>query len=164
MVGTKITSKQFWLMKSEASVYSIEDLARDKTTLWDGVRNYQARNFLRDQIKKSDLIFFYHSNSAPSGIAGVAQVVREGYPDPSAFNSQDVHYDPKSTKDMPVWFAVDIRFVRKLKRLLSLAELKKISGLKSMTLLKRGRLSVQPVTENEWRIILGLAGVESHDL
>ena len=144
-------------MKSEESVYSIDDLSRDGKTFWDGVRNYQARNFLRDQIKKGDLVFFYHSNANPSGIAGVAEVVCEGAPDPTAFDSKDVHYDPRSSREKSVWFGVDIRFTKKFNPLISLETLKKVPGLESMTLLKRGRLSVQPVTPEEWKIINALA-------
>ena len=140
-------------MKSEPDVYSISDLARDKKTYWDGVRNYQARNFLRDAIKKGDKVFFYHSNAEPPGIAGIAEVVREGYPDPSAFDPKDVHYDPDSKKDKPAWYVVDIKFVKKFKKLISLQELKKIKGLQQMALFTMARLSVQPVREKEWKII-----------
>ncbi len=143
-----------WLMKVEPDVYSIDDLARDKKTHWDGVRNYQARNFLRDSIKRGDLVFFYYSNAEPSGIAGVAEIVREGYPDPSAFDSKDIHHDPKSKKDNPTWYCVDVKFIKKFPRVLSLQELKSIPGLENMLVLRRGqRLSVQPVTAREWEII-----------
>jgi len=146
-------------MKSEPSTFSIDDLKRDKGTFWDGVRNFQARNFLRDSIKKGDLVFFYHSNAEPSGIAGIAEVVRGGYPDHTAFDPTDQHYDPASKKEEPTWFGVDIRFVKKFDRLLSLEELKKIKGLGKMPLLQRGqRLSVQPVAEREWDIINRFAG------
>jgi len=151
-------SRNYWLMKSEPSAYSIDDLVRDKTTYWDGVRNYQARNFLRDKIKKGDLVLFYHSNAEPSGIAGIAEVVREGYPDPSAFDPKDRHYDPASTREKPTWYVVDIRFVRKFDVLIPLETLRKITALRKMSLLQRGqRLSVQPVTESEWKIINDLA-------
>ena len=150
--------KNYWLMKSEPEAYSIDDLKRDRTTYWDGVRNYQARNFLRDQIKKGDLVFFYHSNAAPSGIAGIAEVARGGYPDPSAFDPKDIHYDLKSKKENPAWFVVDIRFVEKFKQVVALEELRKTAGLEKMLLLRRGqRLSVQPVSSGEWEIILKLA-------
>ena len=148
--------KNYWLMKSEPDVYSIDDLKRDKTTYWEGVRNFQARNFLRDQIKKEDRVFFYHSNAEPSGIAGIAEVIRVGYPDPSAFDRKDVHYDPKSKKEKPTWYVVEICFVEKLKRFIPLEELRKIAGLQEMVLLRRGRLSVQPVTPAEWKTILSL--------
>ena len=145
--------KNHWLMKSEPDVYSIDDLKRDKITYWDGVRNYQARNFLRDQIKKGDLVFFYHSNAEPSGISGVAEVVKEGYPDPSAFDPKDIHYDPKSKKENPSWFVVEILFMEKFARLIPLEEIRKTKGLEKMVLLKSGRLSVQPVSSPEWNIL-----------
>jgi len=138
-------------MKSEPGAYSIDDLERDKQTFWDGVRNFQARNFLRDSVKKGDCVLFYHSNAEPSGIAGIAEVVREGYPDIAAFDPKDIHFDPASKREKPTWYGVDIKFVGKFDRLLSLEELKKVKGLEAMLLLKRGqRLSVQPVTEAEW--------------
>lgn len=148
---------RYWLMKSEPDVYSIDDLARDKKTYWDGVRNYQARNFMRDQMKPGDRVFFYHSNAEPPGIAGICEVSAEGFPDPSQFDSEDVHYDPDSKKEKPSWFCVDVKFIKKFPRLITLDELKKIKGLEKMLLLQRGqRLSVQPVAEKEWKIIEGL--------
>ena len=150
--------KNYWLMKSEPDVYSIDDLKRDKTTYWDGVRNYQARNFLRDKMKKGDLAFFYHSNAEPSGIAGIVEIVKEGYPDPSAFEQKDIHYDPKSIKEKPVWFVVEIRFVKKFKRLVSLQEIKRKPALRNMQLLRSARLSVQPVSPAEWKEILTFSG------
>ena len=130
----------YWLMKSEPEVYSIDDLARDKKTYWDGVRNYQARNFMRDQMKPGDPVFFYHSNAEPSGIAGIAEVASKGYPDPSASD--------------PAWYVVDIKYVKTFNRLIPLEELRKVKGLEKMTLLQKGsRLSVQPVSEKEWKII-----------
>lgn len=151
---------QYWLMKSEPDVYSIDHLAKDKKTYWDGVRNYQARNFMRDTMKPGDLVFFYHSNAEPSGIAGIAKVAGKGYPDPSAFDSKDVHYDPDSKKDKPTWYVVDLEYVKKFKRLLPLEELKKVKGLAKMPLLQRGqRLSVQPVSPEEWEIVCDLAAV-----
>lgn len=149
---------RFWLMKSEPEVYSIDDLKKDRKTYWDGVRNYQARNFLRDQIKLGDLVFFYYSNSNPSGIAGIMKVVREGYPDPSAFDPKDSHFDPDSKKEKPSWYVVDLAFKKKFKKLISLDRLRSTKGLEKMLLLKRGqRLSVQPVTEKEWEIITNFA-------
>ena len=151
---------QYWLMKTEPDVYSIDDLARDKKTYWDGVRNYQARNFMRDAMKPGDLVFFYHSNAEPPGIAGVAEVAREGYPDPSAFDPKDVHFDPDSKKDKPTWVVVDLKFVKKFKRLIALDELKKIPALSKMPLLQRGqRLSVQPVSASEWSAIQNLSKI-----
>lgn len=149
--------KRYWLMKSEPEVYSITDLERDQTTAWEGVRNYQARNFLRDQIKKGDFVFFYHSNAEPSGIAGVAKVIREGYPEAAAWNSKSRYFDPKSSKEKPAWYTVDIQFVKKFKSVLPLENLRKIKPLEKMPLLRRGqRLSVQPVAESEWETILAL--------
>lgn len=151
-------TKNYWLMKSEPGAYSIDDLKRDKQTFWNGVRNFQARNFLRDSIKKGDLVFFYHSNAEPSGIVGVAEVVREGYPDASAFDPKDIHFDSASKREKPTWYGVDIKFVEKFSHLLSLEELKKVKGLETMLLLKRGqRLSVQPVTEEEWIVVSRMA-------
>ena len=148
----------YWLMKSEPEAYSIDDLARDKTTYWDGVRNYQARNFLRDSIQKGDLVFFYHSNAEPSGIAGIAEVIKEGYPDPSAFDKKDIHYDEASDPKDPTWYAVEIKFVKKFKELIPLEKLKNIPALAKMPLLQRGqRLSVQPVSEKEWKAINEIA-------
>lgn len=145
---------QYWLMKSEPSVYSIDDLARDGKTMWDGVRNYQARNFMRDSMQAGDLVFYYHSNAEPSGIAGVAKVAGKAYPDPTAFDKKDVHYDPKSKKESPSWYLVDLSFVKKFKRFLALDEIKKVSGLEGMLLLQKGsRLSVQPVSEKHWEIL-----------
>lgn len=152
--------KNYWLLKSEASVFSIEDLesAPKKTTFWDGVRNYQARNYLRDSIKKGDLVFFYHSNSEPTGIAGIAEVVKEGYPDHTAFDENDHHYDPKSNKKNPTWYMVDIKHKETFKEILTLEKLRTISALKNMVLLQKGsRLSVQPVSEAEWKAILKVA-------
>jgi len=152
--------KQYWLMKSEPEVFSIDDLlnAPKKTSHWDGVRNYQARNFLRDSIKKGDSVLFYHSNADPSGIAGIAEVVKEGYPDWTAFEKNDPHFDPKSKSDNPTWFMVDIKHVKTFKSLLSLEQLKKVPALKSMVLLQKGsRLSVQPVSDKEFNAVLKLA-------
>lgn len=148
----------YWLLKSEPDVYSIEDLRRDCQTHWEGVRNYQARNFLRDQIKKDDWVFFYHSNAEPSGIAGIAAVTRAGYPEPEAFERSSRHYDSKNQKEKPVWFAVDIRFVRKFKAVIPFETLLGLKDLKHMPLLRRGqRLSVQPVSATEWKKIIQLA-------
>lgn len=149
---------QYWLMKSEPDVYSIDDLASDKKTYWDGVRNYQARNFMRDVMKPGDRVFFYHSNAEPPGIAGVAEVAAEGKPDPSQFDPKDDHYDPDSKKDNPSWYCVDIKFVKKFPRLITLDELKKTKGLEKMPLLQKGqRLSVQPVGAKEWETIERMA-------
>ncbi|MFZ5862629.1 MAG: EVE domain-containing protein [Nitrospirota bacterium] len=146
-------------MKSEPDVFSIEDLrrAKDRTTCWDGVRNYQARNFLRDEIKTGDGVLYYHSNTQPPGIAGEAVVVCDGYPDFTAFDPDDVHYDPKSDPNRPTWYMVDVRFVRACKTLISLDRLRAIPALTSMVVLRRGmRLSVQPVTAREWDAVSAL--------
>jgi predicted RNA-binding protein with PUA-like domain len=153
---TKSKEKNYWLLKSEPEAFSIADLekAAKKTTCWDGVRNFQARNFLRDSIKAGDQIFFYHSNSDPSAIVGIAQVVKEGYPDHTAFDPEDPHYDPKSKKDNPTWYMVDIQHLETFPKPLGLEELRHLPGLKNMVLLQKGsRLSVQPVTAAEWDIV-----------
>ncbi len=152
--------KRYWLLKSEPSVFSYEDLekAPKRTTHWDGVRNYTARNFLRDEMKTGDGVLFYHSSADPAGVAGIAEVAREGYPDPSATDPKDPHYDPKSTAADPIWYVVDIRAVRPLERFIPLDELRGMKGLEKMSLLQKGnRLSVQRVTPQEWDIILKAA-------
>ena len=146
-----------WLFKSEPGCYSIDDLARDKRTHWDGVRNYQARNMLRDDVKKGDVVLFYHSNCDEPGVAGIAEVVRGGYPDPSAFDPEDAHFDPKSDPDAPRWFVVDVRFKRRLRRVITLAEHKNDDRLHGFQLLQRGnRLSVMPVERAHFDIVLSL--------
>lgn len=149
----------YWLMKSEPSVFSIDDLkARPNgTDHWDGVRNYQARNMMRDQMKSGDRVFFYHSNCTVPGIVGIMEVVREGYPDHTAFDPESSHFDPKSNPDNPRWFMVDIRYVRHTRRLIPLAELKSRKGLETMPLVRKGnRLSIMPVSKTEWDLILSL--------
>jgi predicted RNA-binding protein with PUA-like domain len=159
---TDTSHRRHWLVKSEPDVFSFDDLlARpNRTTHWDGVRNYQARNFMRDDMKPGDLVFFYHSSADPTAIVGVAEVARGGYPDPTALDKKDPHFDPKSKPDAPTWFMVDIRAVEKLARPLTLAELKGTKGLEKMVLLQKGsRLSVQPVSGEEWEIVyrMGMA-------
>lgn len=157
-----MSGKRYWLVKSEPDVFSFDDLlkAPKKTTHWDGVRNYQARNIMRDDMKKGDGVFFYHSSADPTGIVGICEVVKEAYPDHTAFDAKDPHFDPKSKKDAPTWYMVDLKAVKKLPRLVTLAELKGVKGLEKMVLLQRGsRLSVQPVTAKEWEIVTELAGV-----
>lgn len=152
----------FWLLKSEQDVFSYDDLlaAPKRTAYWDGVRNYQARNTLRDLMKKGDRCFFYHSNSDPTGIAGICEVVREGYPDHTAFDPKDDHFDPKSRPEAPTWYMVDVKAVRAMPRIITLAELKGVKGLEKMVLLQKGsRLSVQPVTAREWTAVCRHAGV-----
>jgi predicted RNA-binding protein with PUA-like domain len=156
-------TRSFWLFKSEPESFSIDDLAQapKQTTFWDGVRNYQARNFLRDSIQVGDGVLFYHSNSDPLAIVGSCRVVRAGYPDHTAFDTSDPHYDPKSKADDPTWFMVDIQLVKKFTRPLTREELLKVPALKTMVLLQRGsRLSVQPVTTEEWEAVHKLAGAE----
>ncbi len=150
---------KFWLMKSEPAAFSIDDLALEpeQSTHWDGVRNYQARNMMRDQMKVGDQVLFYHSNTNPPGVVGIAEVVREGYPDHTAFDPGDPHYDPKSDRDRPRWYMVDVRLVRKLRRTITLGELRARPELAGFALVQRGnRLSVMPVTEQQWRTILSL--------
>jgi predicted RNA-binding protein with PUA-like domain len=150
-----------WLLKTEPETFSFDDLARAprKTAGWDGVRNYQARNFLRDEMKKGDLALIYHSNADPPAVVGVAEIVREGYPDPTQFDAKHDHYDPAARKDAPRWFQVDVKAVRKLARPVSLDELRGVKALARMPLLQRGqRLSVQPVGEREFELILELGG------
>jgi predicted RNA-binding protein with PUA-like domain len=157
------TTRHYWLLKSEAGCFSWNDLVKSprKTTFWDGVRNYQARNMLRDQIKKGDLVFFYHSNSDPNAIVGVAEVVREGYPDHTAFDPKEQHFDAKSDPEAPTWYMVDIKAKTPFTRPVTLTELRGVKGLEKMVLLQKGsRLSVQPVSAREWEIVcrLGLNG------
>lgn len=157
--NTGKTERRYWLFKTEPTSFSFDDLMKKpgRTTSWDGVRNYQARNMLRDEIKLGDMVFVYHSSSDPTGIAGIAEVVRGGYPDPTAFDPKDHHYDPKSKADAPSWYMVDIKGLKALPRLVTLEELKSVKGLEKMVLLQRGsRLSVQPVRPEEWEIINGL--------
>lgn len=147
---------KYWLMKSEPDCYSIDDLAaeKNKTTHWDGVRNYQARNFMRDQMKKGDKVLFYHSSCKIPGVAGTAKIVKESYPDFTAFDPKDKHFDPKSKQESPRWFMVDIKLEKKLKRLVPLDELRSIKSLDGMVLLQKGsRLSVQPVTEKQFETV-----------
>lgn len=151
--------KRYWLMKSEPSTFSIDDLARspNKTTCWEGVRNYQARNFMRS-MAIGDHVLFYHSNADPPAIVGIAEVVKPAYPDPTQFDKKDKHYDPESKPSAPRWDMVDIKYLRKFARALTLDELREESTLRGMVLLKKGsRLSVQPVTPMEWRHITSLA-------
>lgn len=147
-------AKRYWLMKCEPEAYTIEDLERDGTTSWEGVRNFQARNFLRDDMKKGDPVLFYASNASPSGVTGLAEVAREAYPDPYAFQEGHKYHDPKSDPDNPTWYMVDIRFVERFDRIISLQELKETPGLEKMMVTQKGsRLSVQPATKEEFEIV-----------
>jgi len=152
---------RYWLMKTEPTTFSVEDLERAKrhTTPWDGVRNYQARNMLRDEMKKGDLAFLYYSSTDVPGIVALMKIVKEGYPDPTAFDRKHHHYDPDSDPAKPRWFMVDVQLERRLTRVITLEELRKhaTKELKNMVLLRRGnRLSVTPVEPAEWKFILSL--------
>ena len=150
-------ANSYWLMKSEPSVFSIEDLQNspDKTTFWNGVRNYQARNFLRDEIRKGDKVIFYHSNAEPASAVGVCEVVKSGYPDHTAFDPDSKYYDPKSTPNNPTWFMVDIKLKSIFKEPVTLDQMRNNTKLKSMKLLQRGnRLSVLPLTKEEFEEIV----------
>ena len=147
---------KYWLMKSEPGTFSLQDLkeAKNGTECWDGVRNYQARNFMRDEMKIGDHVLFYHSVTNPS-LVGTAKVVREAYPDHTAWDPESPYYDPKSSPENPRWIMVDIQFVQEFPHPLSLKEIRSLPGLEKMLLLRKGmRLSIQPVTEEEYRIIL----------
>lgn len=152
---------RYWLFKSEPEVFSIDHLARapKQTTFWNGVRNYQARNLLRDQIQAGDGVVFYHSSADPPAAVGLAEVSRAGYPDETQFDPKSEYYDPDSTRAEPRWYMVDIRFKDKFARPLPLDELRGVAALKDMVLLRKGsRLSVQPVTPAEWKTLVKLGG------
>lgn len=154
-----MAERKYWLMKSEPGTYSIDDLERDGETCWDGVRNYQARNFMRDEMRAGDGVLFYHSNASPPGVVGVAEVVRESYPDPTARDPESHYYDEKATAADPRWFMVDIRFKGKLRRMVPLDELQADAALEDMTVTTRSRLSVQPVSREHFERVLRLGGV-----
>jgi predicted RNA-binding protein with PUA-like domain len=152
---------QYWLLKSEPATFSIEDLEKSprRTTSWDGVRNFQARNMLRDQMKKGDKAFFYYSSCEVPGIAGIVEIVKEGYPDSTAFDRKHDHHDPESDPENPRWYMVDVKLERRLSRVITLEELRKHAKnkLKDMVLLRPGnRLSITPVDEAHWKFILAL--------
>ena len=145
----------YWLMKSEPDAYSIDDLERDQREPWDGIRNYQARNFMRDEMKVGDQAFFYHSSCAEPGIVGIMSVASEPYDDPTQFDPDAKYYDPKSKPEAPRWQLVDMQFERKLRRTISLTEIKDTARLAEMQLVRRGnRLSIMPVTAAHWKAIL----------
>jgi predicted RNA-binding protein with PUA-like domain len=147
----------YWLMKSEPSCFSIDDLAKSskKTSMWDGVRNYQARNFMRDTMKLGDKVFFYHSNTKPAGIVGICEIASKPYPDPTQFDPQSEYFDPKSTEEYPIWFLVDVKLLEKFPRIISLEQLKSNPRLTSMRVVQKGnRLSICPVGEKEWNEVL----------
>ena len=144
----------YWLLKTEPNVYSIDDLAEAGKDMWDGIRNYQARNIIRDDMKIGDKVFIYHSRVQPVGLVGEAEVVSEPYPDPTQFNPDEKYFDPKASPDNPRWFVVEVGFKKKYGDVLTLADLKKMSDLEDMMVVKKGaRLSVQPVGEKEWNFI-----------
>lgn len=150
-----------WLLKSEPETYSIDDLAREGVASWDGVRNFTARNNLR-AMKPGELAFFYHSSTEPPGVTGICRVVKEAYPDHTQFDPESTYFDPRSRPERPRWYMPDVEFVEKLDHLVPLAELRETPGLEGMVLLRRGvRLSVQPVSEEEWRIVCDLAGART---
>lgn len=153
--------RRYWLFKSEPESYSLDQLKKDKCTFWSGVRNYQARNLLRDEILLGDGVLFYHSNAKPMAVVGIAKVVKEGYPDPTQFDSSDPYYDAGSDPADPRWFVVDIGFVARMIKPITRDMMKDTDELSDMMLLARGsRLSVQPVEKTEWQTILEMGGVE----
>jgi predicted RNA-binding protein with PUA-like domain len=153
--------KRYWLMKSEPTSYSIDDLKRDKSTLWEGVRNYQARNLMKE-MSVGDDVLFYHSSAEPPGVAGIAQVSGGAEPDPTQFDAGDSHYDPKSTPADPIWHCVRVKFKEKFVREVALQELREQKALQNMVLLRKGsRLSVQPVTEKEFKLICKLGSAKA---
>jgi predicted RNA-binding protein with PUA-like domain len=153
----------YWLMKTEPETFSVDDLAKAprKTSMWDGVRNFQARNMLRDEMQKGDEAFLYHSSCAIPGIVGIVEIVKTGYPDPTAFDAKHHHYDPESDRNAPRWYVVDVRLKRRLQRVITLDELRKHEKTKldGMLLLRRGnRLSITPVDAKHWKFITSLEG------
>ena len=149
----------YWLFKSEPDEYGIDHLAAEpkKRTLWDGIRNYQARNLLRDKVQVGDQVFFYHSSCKNIGIAGTMKVVKAAYPDPGQFDPDNKYFDPKASPENPRWFAVDVQLVKKFPNFIPRAALKENPALSNMVLLQKGRLSIQPVTAKEWQAILKMA-------
>ena len=153
-------AKRYWLFKSEPSAYSFSDLMgeEEQTAEWDGVRNYQARNFLRDEVKEGDGVLFYHSSVEPPAVVGTAVVVREGYPDDTAWDPDSEHPDPKSTPENPRWFMVDIKGEAELPQQVTLPQIKEHPGLREISLFKRPRVSIHPILQAEWDTILAMAG------
>lgn len=151
----------YWLFKTEPGCFSFDDLKQrpDMTESWDGVRNFQARNFLRDTVKIGDLVLFYHSNIAEPAVVGLAEIVRGGYPDSTALNPAAEHFDPKSSAANPIWYMVDVRYVAPLQKIVTLAGIKQNPLLADMPLVRRSRLSIQPVVADEWQIILIMGGM-----
>jgi predicted RNA-binding protein with PUA-like domain len=150
-------SKKYWLFKSDPDEFSLEDLkkSKNKITFWDGIRNYQARNFIRDEMKKGDGVLFYHSSSDPLAVMGICEIIKEGYPDHTQFDSKNDHFDPKADNKNPTWFMVDIKLLNEFKTPVTLYQIKANPKLKNMKLVQRGqRLSVMPVTKVEWEEII----------
>lgn len=161
-VAPPVGGPRHWLVKSEPDSFGFDDLwnAPDRTTCWDGVRNYQARNFMRDEMRAGDLVLFYHSSAEPAGVAGTARVVRAGYPDHTAFDQGDSHFDPKSRAEAPTWFMVDVQAVERFPRFVPLAALRAAPEAATMQVLRPGnRLSVTPVTAREFAAVRALAGL-----
>lgn len=153
------TGKKYWLMKSEPDAFSIDDLQKKKKALWDGVRNYQARNFMMNEMSVGDEVLFYHSNANPPGVAGLAVVSGPAVPDPTAQDPESKYHDPKASPEKPIWHCVEVKFGEKFGRFVSLDDLKKEPKLKNMLVLKKGmRLSIQPVTEEEFKTVRRMAG------
>ncbi len=149
---------KYWLMKSEPSEFSIDDLAHVKRSAWDGVRNYQVRNMMRDEMQIGDLAFFYHSNAKPTGIAGIMEICQTAYPDPSAFDPENKHYDPRSKAEKPSWLMVDVKFQQKFRHILTLEQLRNHPALSDLLILRKGnRLSITPLAPSQWEIILKIA-------
>lgn len=150
-------ARRYWLMKCEPDAYAIDDLERDGATSWEGVRNYQARNFMRDEMQVGDGVLFYASNADPSGVAGLAEIVKAGYPDHYAWKKNEKYFDPKTDKKAPIWYIVDVGFVEKFQEVVPLATLKATKGLETMKVTQKGsRLSVQPVTKAEYDVVVKL--------
>jgi predicted RNA-binding protein with PUA-like domain len=158
--ASRTSRASFWLLKQEPTDFAFDDLweAAGRTTNWNGVRNYAARNYLRDEIKRGDLAFFYHSNANPSAVVGIVECVREGYPDETQFDAASPYYDADSTREKPRWFQIDVRATERLARPVSITELRSDPALTSMALLRISQLSVQPVTPAEWKAVLAHAG------
>lgn len=155
-------ARRYWLIKSEPTAYSIDDLKRDKSTLWEGVRNYQARNFMMKEMRVGDQALFYHSNAEPPGVAGIAEVSSGAEPDPTQFDPKDSHFDPKATPANPIWYCVRVKFKQKFAREVTLPELRERKDLQQMVLLRKGsRLSIQPVTEKEFKQVSRLGATKT---
>jgi predicted RNA-binding protein with PUA-like domain len=155
-----MSNAKYWLMKSEPDVFSIDQLKKDKKSLWDGVRNYQARNFMMKEMSPGDQVLFYHSNAKPPGVAGLAKISQSAVPDPTQFDPQSEYFDPKASQDKPRWYCVTVAFQKKFKNFVSLDELREKKGLEKLLVIQRGqRLSIQPVSKKEFDIICKMGGL-----